>query len=453
MLDPGYDRRLRRTMELALGVTPRTESRVSFSRNSMGDRLVPTRAHNSWDAAFHGRQRVAESGSGNRTLLGCVLENEILNSGIENVRDSNAERRVLHFDSPLKPRNPVSHSYSLSPLSLASQRLLQSPQIKPRKIEQRAFRVLDAPGLLDDFYSNLIDWSSRDVLAVALANRVYLWKTRLISELLPQGAMPGSVAWNESGDLLAIGTSDGRVQIIDTDTGQEIRTLNGDTKWVRSLAWNGQQLSSGRQGGLILQQDIRTPSLISEKKLSGHKSHVCGLKWSPNYQQLASGGNDDKLLVWDSRNSVPVCTFTEHTGCVKAIAWSAHRSGLLASGGGRKDRCIRIWNTNFNNSKSVKCVDTMSQVCNLAWSKHSSELVSTHGYMDNCIFIWQYPRMTQVTRLQGHSSRILYMAMSPDGEDIVTGAPDETLRFYKVFSKNQSPKKTRSVLDLYTSLR
>lgn len=62
-----------------------------------------------------------------------------------------------------------------------------------------------------------------------------------------------------------------------------------------------------------------------------------------------------------------------------------------------------------------------------------NELVSTHGYSDNAIVIWKYPSMKKVTTLTGHSLRVLYLAMSPDGESIVTGAGDETLRFWKVF--------------------
>lgn len=57
-----------------------------------------------------------------------------------------------------------------------------------------------------------------------------------------------------------------------------------------------------------------------------------------------------------------------------AIAWSPHHHGLLASGGGTADRCIRFWNT--LTGQPMQCVDTGSQVCNLAWSKHASELVS-----------------------------------------------------------------------------
>lgn len=35
-------------------------------------------------------------------------------------------------------------------------------------------QVMDAPGLEDDFYSNLLDWSSMNILAVGLGNCVYI---------------------------------------------------------------------------------------------------------------------------------------------------------------------------------------------------------------------------------------------------------------------------------------
>lgn len=108
--------------------------------------------------------------------------------------------------------------------------------------------------------------------------------------------------------------------------------------------------------------------------------------------------------------------------------------------------------------------------------------VSTHGYSQNQILVWKYPSLTQVAKLTGHSYRVLYLvskthssqinehvksppttpdfphtncdsplysasnnefytqAMSPDGEAIVTGAGDETLRFWNVFSKMRSTK-------------
>lgn len=42
-----------------------------------------------------------------------------------------------------------------------------------------------------------------------------------------------------------------------------------------------------------------------------------------------------------------------------------------------------------------------------------------------------------VAALTGHTHRVLYLAMSPDGETIVTGAGDETLRFWNAFPKKE----------------
>jgi cell division cycle 20-like protein 1 (cofactor of APC complex) len=56
--------------------------------------------------------------------------------------------------------------------------------------------------------------------------------------------------------------------------------------------------------------------------------------------------------------------------------------------------------------------------------------------------------MKKVATLTGHSLRVLYLAMSPDGESIVTGAGDETLRFWKVFPPAQgSSDKELSKID------
>ena len=197
-----------------------------------------------------------------------------------------------------------------------------------------------------------------------------------------------------------------------------------------TLAWNSHTLSSGSRDRTILNRDIRSPSDYSNKLL-GHKSEVCGLKWSYDDQQLASGGNDNQLFVWNAHSSSPALRCGEHTAAVKAIAWSPHQQGLLASGGGTADRCIRFWNTVTN--APLQCVDTGSQVCNLVWSKNVNEIVSTHGYSQNQIVVWRYPSMSKLTTLTGHTFRVLFLAISPDGQTIVTGAGDETLRFWNVF--------------------
>ena len=56
--------------------------------------------------------------------------------------------------------------------------------------------------------------------------------------------------------------------------------------------------------------------------------------------------------------------------------------------------------------------------------------------------------MEKVATLTGHTYRVLYLAMSPDGSTIVTGAGDETLRFWNIFpSRNEGSKKINSILN------
>ena len=104
---------------------------------------------------------------------------------------------------------------------------------------------------------------------------------------------------------------------------------------------------------------------------------------------LASGGNDNKLMIWSvnhgqsdsSGGEEPLAKFGQHQAAVKAINWSPLHRGLLATGGGTADQHIRFWN--MLNLQPISAINTGSQVCNLVFSKTNDELVSTHGYSLN----------------------------------------------------------------------
>jgi len=55
--------------------------------------------------------------------------------------------------------------------------------------------------------------------------------------------------------------------------------------------------------------------------------------------------------------------------------------------------------------------------------------------------------------LTGHTYRVLYLAMSPDGSTIVTGAGDETLRFWNIFpNQGDNDKKMASSLNINSAM-
>jgi len=380
----------------------------------------------------------------------------------------------------------------------------RSPARPPRKVARTPFKVLDAPALADDFYLNLVDWSAGNVLAVGLGSTVYLWSaaTAKVTKLVDLaeagggggGAPPDpaggdavcSVSWSGRGTYLAVGTGSGSVQVWDAATGSRVRTLGGHRGRVGAMAWCGPSLATGSRDRSILSRDVRAPPGPAGEddggdavtaRLGAHRSEVCGLRWAPDGRSLASGGNDNLVHVWCPRRpDTPRLRLAHHTAAIKALAWSPHQHGLLASGGGTADRSIRVWNTAAGPPGSgglggggvgaghpppppplpplplggapalgdpgpppLGTLDTGSQVCNLAWARHANELVSTHGYSQNQVALWRYGgpggpgSLSRLATLTGHTLRVLYLAAAPDGQTVVTGAGDETLRFWSVF--------------------
>lgn len=314
-----------------------------------------------------------------------------------------------------------------------------------RYVPQSPERILDAPELIDDYYLNLLGWNSDNILGIALCESVYLWNAGSgsvtpLAQMVGQGSHVTSLAWKKKGPYMAVGAAD-EVQIWDTERCAMIRSMRGHCSRVGALTWEGSLVSSGSRDTTIMHHDVRSPQQ-SVATLRAHSQEVCGLRWSETGGQLASGGNDNMLYVWDCRRHTPLHSFSEHQAAVKALAWCPWQKGLLASGGGTQDRMVRFWNT--STGTFLNAVDTHSQVCALEWSRHAKELVSSHGYCHNQLVLWQYPSMIKVAELTGHTARVLHLAQSPDGHTVVSAAADETLRFWRIFGRGARLGRSRS---------
>ncbi|PPR80560.1 hypothetical protein GOBAR_AA40155 [Gossypium barbadense] len=155
------------------------------------------------------------------------------------------------------------------------------------------------------------------------------------------------------------------------------------------------------------------------RTMEGYRSRVGVLAWSSFL--LSSSSHDKSILQRDMRarddfsiklfgHKKEVCglklSYNEHelaSGC------NENRYGLRASGGGATDRCIRFRDTTTNTHLS--CMDTGSQLATLT----------------------------------GHTTRVLYLAISLHEQKIVTGSRDETLCFWKLFPISKSQKSDSKV--------
>ncbi|KAH7105211.1 WD40 repeat-like protein [Auriculariales sp. MPI-PUGE-AT-0066] len=331
---------------------------------------------------------------------------------------------------------------------------------KTRKIATVPERVLDAPGMVDDYYLNLVSFSSKNAVAVALSETTYMWiaSTGEVVQLgsCPDGTYVSSVDWSGDGAFVGIGLGTGAVELWDAESQKKLRTMSGHQGQVAVLSWNGHVLSSGCGDGSIWHHDVRV-ARHKVMELLGHTGEVCGLKWRQDGEMLASGGNDNVVNIWDSRLGESITTqrggdakYTKrtHTAAVKAIAWSAWDPHLLASGGGTSDANIHIWSV--TTGARLQTVKTPAQVTSLIWSPHKKEILSTHGYPTNSIMVHAYPSMSPVAEIRdAHDSRVLYSAMAPAGDIVVTGAGDENLKFWRIW--DLPPKKEKKRTNVLTS--
>jgi cell division cycle 20-like protein 1 (cofactor of APC complex) len=287
--------------------------------------------------------------------------------------------KLFHFgSSTLKSDNIFNMFENNRNIAMSSgKKILENGQIQKkylnsenRKIAKTPFKVLDAPNLQDDFYLNLLEWSSQNILSVALDSSLYFWNANNNKVLRFVDLSPNSISsinWNDAGTHIAIGTSQGTTEIWDTLKCAKLFEVAGHEERVSSLAWRTNMLATGSRDKTINLRDLRLNQRSIVNKYEGHTQEVCGLKWSFDGNHLASGGNDNKLMVWSSVSNVPINKFTQHCAAVKGLAWSPHTHGVLASGGGSADRTIKFWNT--LDGTLLDSIDTGSQVCNLMFSK------------------------------------------------------------------------------------
>ncbi|GAB1605377.1 cell division cycle protein 20 homolog [Argonauta hians] len=424
--------------------TCRSPHRISYSTPSQkfnktksptspyqGDRFIPHRSSTNTDLAHYmivnQEMDESESSSSYQDHL-----NTVLLEGKSPARNS-----ILSFAS----KNKFVCCKSL-------ENIYEKPEnspCKPREIDSSANRILDAPELIDNFYLNLLDWSVKNVVAVALSDVCYLFdmdRDCILRLCKPNIAARhnyiSSVSFREDGNCIGIGQSSGHLQIWDIESQKLLRTIYEAHSPILSLSWNSPILSSGMDDGSLCHLDSRLPHAVIGT-IAAHSNIVCGLKWSGDGRYMASGGNDNCVNIWDHNcmtSPQPVLSFP-HQSAVKALSWCPWQDSILATGGGSNDKAIHVWS--IPSGKKVHYKLTDSQITSLLWSNGHREILSGHGPSDNSLSLWKYPTFDSVGQLKGHTARIINLAISPDESYVASISGDETLRLWKCFK----PKKKK----------
>lgn len=129
------------------------------------------------------------------------------------------------------------------------------------------------------------------------------------------------IDWNHTNNRLASGSTDWNAYILDTETGQTIKTLSGHQDIIDAVAWSpdGTKLATS---GDYNDKTIRIWDVITGKTILTIQNYsAASLAWSPDGTRLAGAGYVDYLPVWDVATGQLLHTFTDKQ--ITALAWSA----------------------------------------------------------------------------------------------------------------------------------
>jgi WD40 repeat protein/serine/threonine protein kinase len=266
-----------------------------------------------------------------------------------------------------------------------------------------------------------------------------------------------SLAYSPNSQYLAVGTSDGKIHIQDVSPDADVRrkdmevsVLEGHTDGVLTVRFSpdGGQLLSGSYDNTARLWNLADHRTIQVFK--GHSWWVWAAEFSPDANRIVTAGQDGKAIVWQKSSAsagvepayTQLTEFTGHNGAVYAARF-APNGDLVATGG--YDNSVLIWNPD-----EVKPIDIGGRLDEqpevkpnyLRLAGHDKPVRSVEfspngqlvlsGSEDNSIRLWDVASGESLKALRGHSRAVRSAAFSPDGSRVLSGSEDQSVRVWNV---------------------
>ena len=240
-----------------------------------------------------------------------------------------------------------------------------------------------------------------------------------------------SIAFAANNNILASGSMDGTLRLWDAKTGTCLKTFTGDTSSVESVAFSpdGTTVASAYYSGTVRLWDVKTGK--SFKTIAGHNtSSINSMTFSPDGTTVASGHSIGTVRLWDATTGKSVKALTGHTSSVNSIAFSGN-GRLIASGGA--DKIVRVWNAEtgqlrYSLTGLIEPIDSTIKSLKGTFSPNS-RLIATicSGSYYNATHVWDAETGQLKSSLDDQSKNVVF---SPNSRLIASGGADKIVRVW-----------------------
>lgn len=235
---------------------------------------------------------------------------------------------------------------------------------------------------------------------------------------------------------LAIVTNNSEVvRLYDLQTGRQVAAHQGHQGRITSLAFqeNGDLLTSSDDGSV---RRWGASDQSNNHVLVGHSQTVLGTAFHADGKTLATGeGNmlkpksPGKILLWELE-SRRLKHQIDVDASVGAMRYQPNGQRLAVACG---DNSVRIFDESLDSPAVLK--GHKFPVVTLDWSPTKNELASVSGSLvfaalPGDAIIWDTNKMQQRMKLVGHTAALSSVAYSPDGDILITGSADKTVKVW-----------------------
>lgn len=216
------------------------------------------------------------------------------------------------------------------------------------------------------------------------------------------------VAWSPDGDLLAVPTQSGAVNLVGTDgTVRARHVMSPKALWTAAWREDGKRLAvAGRDNTVHVLDPGNGTEVLT---LAGHTDDVHGVGWAAGESLIYSASYDGTLRVWDAVDGRALRTVAAHQGRIEDARWNKDEAKVYTAG---RDGMLRAWDIR-SGERAGEVAAHQGFVLRVIDSPSAAVLYTASS--DGTVRVWDRRELRLLHTIQGITATPHDLSLSSDG--------------------------------------